>query len=206
MTIKKTGTTLAIVFGLSFISFAFLTPIQAKSQKPTVAEEITETEEITVTLTPEKENKENGEDNQGQVNAESHRSAVAIYVQSLLNVADREGGIGEQVRIIAQEQNDSKEKSVEAINKIEKRSKLKTFLIGTDYKNLGALRSEMVKGRNSIEQLKRLVEKAKNEDSKTELNAQIQNLEKEQVLIENFIKENDDQFSLFGWVAKLLNK
>lgn len=200
MTINKTGIAISIIFGLSIISFAFLTPIQAKSQKPT------ETEEITETLTPEKENIENKEDNRGQVNAESHRSAVATFVQNLLKAADREGGIGEEVRVIAQQQNDSKEKSVEAIDKIEKRSKLKTFLIGNDYKNLGALRSEIVKNRNSIKQLKRLVEKARNKDNITELNAQIQNLETEQERLENFIKDNEDQFSLFGWVAKLLNK
>lgn len=200
MTINKTGIAISIIFGLSIISFAFLTPIQAKSQKPT------ETEEITETLTPEKENIENKEDNRGQVNAESHRSAVATFVQNLLKAADREGGIGEEVRVIAQQQNDSKEKSVEAIDKIEKRSKLKTFLIGNDYKNLGALRSEIVKNRNSIKQLKRLVEKARNKDNITELNVQIQNLETEQERLENFIKDNEDQFSLFGWVAKLLNK
>jgi len=199
MTINKIGTTLSIIVGLSIISFAFLTPVQAKSQKPT------EAEEITATLTPEKENIENNEDNQGQVNAESHRSAVATFVQSLLNVADREGGIGEEVRVMAQQQNDSKEKSVEAIDKIEKRSKLKTFLIGTDYKNLGALRSEMVKNRNSIEQLRRLIEKAKNKDNIDELNTQIPILEEEQTRIENFIKDKENQFSLFGWVAKLLN-
>lgn len=201
MTINKSSIAISIIFGLSIISFAFLTPIQAKSQKPTETEEI----EITTTLAPEEENIVNKEDNQGQINAESHRSAVATFVQSLLKVADREVGIGETVRLIAQGQNDSKEKSVEAIDKIEKRSKLKTFLIGEDYKNLGELRSEMVKGRNSIEQLKRLVEKAKDKDNIIELKAQIQKLEEEQIRIENFIKDNEDQFSLFGWVAKLLN-
>lgn len=147
--------------------------------------------------------KDKTKENKGQVNAESHRSTVANFVQSLLAVADREGGIGQQVRVIAQQQNDSKEKVVKSINKVEKRNKFKTFLIGTDYKNTGALRSEMVKTRNQIEQLKRLAEKAENEGDKTELQNQIQALEQEQANIDNFITQNEDKFSLFGWAVKL---
>ena len=196
MIVKKLGLVSSIVFGLFLIGFVILNPTQAKNPNPTKAEEITETEE----------NNGKKKDNKGQINAESHRSAVASYVQGLLAISDRDGGIGEQVRVIAQQQNDSKEKSIGAIDKIEKRSKIKTFLLGTDYKNLGALRSEMVKSRNSIEQLQRLVEKTNNKDSKTELQTQIDNLEKEQVKINTFISDNESKFSLFGWAAKLFVK
>ncbi len=144
--------------------------------------------------------------NKGQLNAETHRSEVANFVQSLLQVADREGGIGEQVRVIAQQQNDSEAATTQAIEKVQTRSKIKTFLIGSDYKNLGALRSEMVKTRNRIEQLNRLMENIQNEGDKTELQNQIQTLEQEQTNIENFIKAQEGKFSLFGWLLKLFNK
>lgn len=173
---------------------------QGKNQNIATTEDITQTEEITEVQGQGKES------NKGQINAETHRSVVANFVQSLLSVADREGGIGEQVRVVAQEQNDSKEITAEAIDKVEKRSRTKTFLLGTDYKNIGALRSEMVKTRNHIEQLTRLVEKAENEQDKTELLAQIQNLELEQTNIEIFIGQNENKFSLFGWVVKLFAK
>ena len=83
---------------------------------------------------------------------------------------------------------------------------VKTFLIGTDYKNLGALRSEMVQTRNRFEQLSKLMENVQNEGDKTELQNQIQTLEQEQTRIESFIKAREGRFSLFGWLVKLFNK
>lgn len=171
-----------------------------------------------VTATPKNANAiENSNKNKGsEVNIEkteevgetssNHRSVVSTFVHSLLDVANREGGIGEQVRVIAQQQNDSLEETTEAINKIQNRNRIKTFLIGSDYKNLGSLRSLMVKTRNEVEQLKRLVEKTTTEEAKTELQNQIQILEQEQNKINDFITLNEEKFSLFGWVLKLLNK
>jgi len=140
----------------------------------------------------------------GQVNAAEHRSTVANFVQTLLKaVSSTEGGIGQQVRVIAQQQNDSDTTTTKAIETIQSRSKIKTFLIGSDYKNLGALRSEMVQTRNRIDQLNRLIQNA---TDTAEIQAQIQTLEQEQIKIENFIKAQEGKFSLFGWLVKTFNK
>lgn len=142
---------------------------------------------------------------QEQLSIQAHKSTVANFVQSLLEVANREEGIGEQVRIIAQEQNQSTEKSFQSMEKIQTRSQIKTFLLGADYKNLGALRSETVKTRNRLEQLNRIMENTQNEGDQTEIQNQIQTLEQEQTKIENFIKAQEGKFSLFGWLVKLFN-
>ena len=143
----------------------------------------------------------------GQLNAGEHRSTVANFVQSLLSVANREqGGIGQQVRIIAQQQNDSEATTSQAMDKVQTRNKIKTFLIGSDYKNLGALRSELVKTRNRIDQLNRLLPNVQNASSTVEIQSQIQTLEQEQTKIENFIKAQEGKFSLFGWLVKLFNR
>jgi len=145
--------------------------------------------------------------NNNQLNGAEHRSTVATFVQNLLNVADREqGGIGDQVRVLANEQNDSKDNIANEIDKIKNRSGLKTFFIGTDYKNVGQLRSEMVKTRNQIDRLKRLLDKTTSEESKIALQGQIQTLEQAQQKIEDFLKTNESKFSLFGWFVKLFNK
>lgn len=150
--------------------------------------------------------KDKNKENEGQFNAELHRNVVADFVQSLLTVADRENGIGQEVRIIAQQQNETKDRASDLINAVENRNKVKTFFIGTSYKNLGELRSQMVQTRNQIEQLKQLVEKTENEGDKTELQNQIQVLEQEQMNINNFITQNESKFSLFGWAVKLFRK
>lgn len=147
----------------------------------------------------EKENKEN----KNQDNAELHRSAVANFVQSLLAIADREGGIGQEVRVIANQQNDIKDRAADLIYAVENRNKVKTFFIGASYKNLGELRSQMVQTRNQIEQLKRLMERVENQGDKTELQNQIQILEQEEVKTNEFIAQNESKFSLFGWAVKL---
>jgi len=141
------------------------------------------------------------------ITGEEHRSKVANFVQSLLNVADREkGGIGEQVRVIAQEQEQSNEQTADQIESIQERNKIKTFLIGTNYRNIGALRSEMVQVRNRIEQLTGLMEQAENQEDITALQEQIQTMQQEAANIDAFLKANESKFSLFGWVVKLFAK
>jgi len=141
------------------------------------------------------------------ITGDEHRSTVANFVQTLLNVADREkGGIGEQVKVIAQEQEQNKEQTADQIESIQKRNKIKTFLIGTNYKNVGALRSEMVQVRNRVEQLTRLTEQAKNQEDKTSLQEQVQTMQQEATNIDAFLKANESKFSLFGWFVKLFNK
>jgi hypothetical protein len=138
------------------------------------------------------------EQNTKQVNGAEQRSTVATFVQTLLNVADREqGGIGEQVRVVARQQNETKDKVADAIDKVRNRSKVKVFLIGTDYKNIGQLRREMVKTRNQIDWLNRLLDKTTSEESKTALQGQIQTLEQEQQKIEDFLKANESKFKKF---------
>lgn len=167
---------------------------------------IDDTIQTTDTTATQETGKKEKKENKGQFNAELHRSAVATFVQSLLAVADREGGIGQEVKVIAEQQNETKDRASDLINAVENRNKVKTFFIGTSYKNLGELRSQMVQTRNQIDQLKRLADKAENEGDKTELQSQIQVLEQEQTNINNFITSNESKFSLFGWAVKLFRK
>jgi len=139
-------------------------------------------------------------------NADIHRSTVSIFVKNLLDVANETGdGIGDEVRVIAQEQNDAKEKVSSAIDAIESRGGFKAFLIGTDYKNIGMIRSEMVKTQASIDKLNRAIEKMPTSTVAT-TSQEILNLTQEQERLNNFIKQNESKFSLFGWFAKLFNK
>lgn len=139
----------------------------------------------------------------GQLTAEEHRSAVASFVQSLRNVANRAGGIGSEVRVVAQSQMDSASTSARAITTVETRSKLKTFLIGTDYKSIGQLRSEMATTTNNIAKLRKLADEATDASVKAELSAQITALEASQADLEAFVEAHESSFSLFGWFVKL---
>lgn len=143
---------------------------------------------------------------QGKLMSESHRSAVATFVKSILAVADREGGIGAEVRAVAQSQNDSASTTAEAIVKVSERSALRTFLIGHDYKNLGVLRSELATTSANIAKLKTLLDGATIPANRVELEAQIKVLETEWAKIEAFVETNESKFSVFGWLTKLFVK
>jgi len=135
--------------------------------------------------------------------AEQHRSDVAKFVQTLLASSTRLGGIGEQVRLIAQEQASSTEKTVTAIEEVEQRSKFKTFIIGTDYKNLGVIRSELVTMQNRLQRLTTEAERITSSTEKDALIKEIVSLGEERLKIETFVKNNENVFSLFGWVRKI---
>jgi len=146
-------------------------------------------------------------DDREENEAETHRSAVAAFVQNLLKVADRnKGGIGEQVRVVAKEQEEAQATTSKAIAEVEGRSWLKTFLLGTDYRNLGMIRSEMVKTQSRIDKLNRLLETMTTSTGATTTAEQIQNLTQAQTKLEDFLKQNESKFSLFGWFVKLFNK
>jgi len=201
--IKNSLSIISILIIMFVFSFAFVVSAKSAQNQEVNQEQNTST----VDQQNQEQNEEQGQEQQGQINAEEHQSAVSNFVQGLLNVADKEqGGIGEQVRTIAQQQNQSASTTIKAMEKIQIRNKVKTFLIGTDYKNIGQLRSEIVKTENQINQLNGLVDKTTSEENKTILQAQIQVLEQEQQKINDFLKVNESKFSLFGWFVKLFNK
>ncbi len=138
----------------------------------------------------------------GQLAAESHRSAVASFVQTLLGVANREGSIGTQIRAVAMAQQDSASTSASAIAKIEAKSGISAFFFGSDYKSLGQLRGEMVTTQNNIDQLKTLLSQATSESDKAELSAQVKVLEDSQIKIDAFVQAYENSFSVFGWFTK----
>ena len=186
--------------------------IEVKGQDNSTSTEVkninaTNTEkEIKATSTKEDNSTTTDNNSEGQLTAEAHRNTVASFVKSLQDVANREGGIGEKVRAIARAQNDSASTTSSAMIKVEKRSHIRTFFLGSDYKNLGTIRSGIATTSNNISQLKALLDKTTSTSDRATLSAQIQVLEAEQAKIEAYVKAHESTFSLFGWFTKLFVK
>ena len=145
------------------------------------------------------------DDDMDEMMSEGHRSDVAEAVLKLLELAGKDRNIGEEIREIAKEESESSERADEAIKTLETRGKFKTFLFGTDYKNIGALRSEMVRSDNNIDRLSKAKERVLDPAVKAELDVQIAALQKANDDAESFIKANEDKFSVFGWLVKLFS-
>ncbi len=143
---------------------------------------------------------------QSNASSQEHRSDISKVVAGLTRIAGQAQNIGQEVSQIAKEQEDSINKVGDAMDVIEARSGFKTFLIGTDYKNIGIIRSELVKTQNAIDRLTKAVARATSADVKTALEKQIADLEASKLKVETFVNSHESQFSIFGWFVKLFNK
>lgn len=134
--------------------------------------------------------------------SDDHRSAISTVVEELKALAAKDTNLGTELSEIAKEQDKSKTKVTEAMEKVESRSAFKTFLLGTDYKSVGAVRSEMVTTDNHIARLEKAVAKATDPAIIASLNEQLDALRVEKAKVEAFLTENESKFSLFGWFVK----
>jgi hypothetical protein len=87
-----------------------------------------------------------------------------------------------------------------AINVLENRSGLATFLVGN---NLGVLKFQLVQVKDQIYVLNALSQMAQNNTDKIQIDNQIKFLQEEQKKVENVL-EQKNQFSLFGWFTYAL--
>ena len=143
-------------------------------------------------------------------NAQLHKKTVAEIVTTLEEVAtteEEQGNIevSEEIEEVTTEIEQDQEEIVEVIEKVESRPKWQTLLVGTDYKNLGQLRSQLVKNRNTIRKLSKTSADVTAPAAAELVQTQIDTLEEEQFRIKEIIEENEQQFSLLGWVFKFLS-
>ena len=151
----------------------------------------------------EREDNQQGE-NEGR--GGEHRSAIANLVQRLKYVGNKEDGLGEKVREFAKEQASSSKDVADAADQVEKKGSFRTFLFGSDYKNLGKIRSEIAKTSNRIDKLNRDIEGVASSTEKNAVIQQITAMKDEQTKLQNFVQTNESKFSLFGWFTKLFQR
>lgn len=153
----------------------------------------------------ETKDKTNGKTDQvtGKTTPEQRKSAVASAVQAMLQIADREGGIGQQVRTIAQNQNQNQTKLEQDIEKIQGRSGLTKFFIGAKYGEIKDAQKTLDQNKEQIRQMNQLRTQLSNAGDQQQLAEQIKVLEQANQEIETLLTEAQSGFSLFGWAVKL---
>lgn len=187
---------LSLAFGLaSLVAIAKNDNAQAQSQGKSK----------TVNL----KNFEKADKAKGTTNAKMHEEKVKNVIGNLEQAAIREKSVGNtqvsnQLQQVVQEQAQVQEQTAEAMREVESRGKIKTFLIGTDYKNLGQLRSSLVHNRNEIRKLTQALTQTQTEENKALIEAQLATLMQERERIKTVITTNESGFSLFGWVSRFL--
>jgi hypothetical protein len=142
----------------------------------------------------------------GSQKAEQRRSQVANAVQAMLQVANRNGGIGQQVKEIAQTQTQNQEKLEAGLAKVQSRSKLAKFFFGPNYGEIKNAEKLLTQNQEQIAQLNQLKVQVANEGDAQSLTEQIQVLEQANAEIQNSLDQSQQGFSLLGWAFKMFSK
>ncbi len=150
------------------------------------------------------EEKIKGEQKREEKTVEKKVNNPDVGEQKSKKVKTREEIAGE-LEDVAKDAEEIGDETVEAIKKVEKQNKLKKMLVGTDYKNLGQLRSSLVHNRNQIRKLTALAESITDEETKTAIQEQLITMMQERERIKTVISDNEEGFSLLGWVFRLMN-
>jgi len=131
-----------------------------------------------------------------------HMSEVAKQVQTLLQVRTT-GGIGQQVRQIAQAQNQAQTQIQAQLDKLETKGKLARFLTGTDFEAVKSLQQQIVENQLRIQELTALATQLTNQSDIAAVKATIQALIQENVALQDKIVAEIQTRSLFGWFFRL---
>lgn len=135
--------------------------------------------------------------------AEQSRNEVADAVQQMLQVADRVGGIGQEIKVVAQAQNENQVKIQDSINKIESRSGLVKFIAGPNYGEINNAQNVLNQNKEQITQLNQIKSQIANQSDQQKLAEQISILEQSNVKLEAALNQSGQGFSLLGWLFKM---
>lgn len=153
----------------------------------------------------DKSNNKEKEKERSQISSE-RKSAVATAVQEMLQVADRNGGIGEQVRVIAQNQIKTQAALENKLEEVEGRGAFVHFLIGPKYSGIKDAEKLLEQNQEQINNLNQVKLELKNESDIQVLDQQIKLLEQANIEISNSLETSKKGFSLFGWLSKVFVK
>lgn len=157
-------------------------------------------------ITQIKINEQEGMNGQNSAVAEQKRSQVANEVQQILQDPERNGGIGQQVKTIAQTQTKNQEKLEASLQKVQSRSGFAKFFIGPNYGEINNAEKLLEQNQEQIKELKQIKTQLSNQVDAQTLTQQIQTLEQANLQIENSLQKEQKGFSLFGWMFRLFSK
>jgi len=138
--------------------------------------------------------------------AREHMSIVARKVEELLTLRTTKGGIGEQVRQIAQEQNQSQAETQTQLNNIASKSGVLKKLFGPDYRAIRNLNRVIEQNQLRIQQLEQLANQVENQADKTKIQETIQILIAQNTALQDLVNAEENAGSLFGWLVKLFSR
>lgn len=133
-----------------------------------------------------------------------NQNEVRATVHSLLAMEDLVGGIGQQVKEVSMEFNNSVEKSLKAEEKIVNRSGFRKFFFGGDHKTATELNQSVNQNQERVQELRNLLEECDDcgEEVKQYMQENIQQLNQEQERLQELVNREKRSKGIFGWLWK----
>lgn len=146
----------------------------------------------------------------GKVSSQVHRENLEEVTTNIEEIAEVEKSVGntrasENLNKVAETVIEEADDTAEVIEEVEDRPGWKTALVGPDYKNLGQLRSTVAQNTNNIRKLSGEIENVVAGNSDTTLQDQLTALNAERERIRALIMQQENKFSVFGWVSRIMS-
>lgn len=138
--------------------------------------------------------------------AAQNMSNVAQKVEELLTTKTMQGGIGQQVKVIAQEQKMAQEQIQAELGNIDSRAGLLKSIIGPDFKALKNMQKQMEQNQLRIQQLTQFENQLTNQGDITQVQEMIQALTDQNTALQDRVNLEEQSGSLLGWLFKLMAK
>jgi len=132
-----------------------------------------------------------------------NQNEVRLAVHTLLEMESLTGGIGQQVKEVAVHFNNSVQATIKAEEKIQTRSAFSRFFAGGDEESSKELEQQVTQNQEKLRELEQLKEQCQcDEEVKTMMQEQIQNMEKEQIRLQDLAEKEKKSKGLLGWLWK----
>lgn len=139
----------------------------------------------------------------GQAQAYQNQNRVRVAVQALIS-AENVTGIGRNVSAIAREFDNSIQATLQAEEKVQRRSGIERFLFGGDEQAAGVLEEQALQNGQRIMEMQQLVAQCQGCDAQVQamLQEQLQEMEQEQDRLSQLAQSEKQDRGIFGWLWK----
>lgn len=139
-------------------------------------------------------------------NLDTSTLKVSDQVHQLLETVGAKGGIGPQVREIAQNQDKVQQEIKDSVEKLNSRKKVTKFFIGSDKKLVKSMEEKMEQNRLMLQQLEELKLETKNSSDLQQLEQSIEAITSQNTSLQDKVKLEEKSNGLFGWFLNFFNK
>lgn len=149
--------------------------------------------------------KQQSETGQGAGLLQQRSSEVSKYVHELLNSETLTGGIGQQVRDFASNQNQSQQTMMQNLEKVQNRNRITKFFFGFDRNAILNMEEEMSTNQTRLLQLANIKDSVTDPEDQANLQAYIDSLGDQNLAMAQVVEEESQAKGIFGWIIDLLN-